>query len=58
MSLDINNSEKHNLPDGWKWKQIQEVAEIYPRRSKDFQRNDGELTTFVPMPSVCTDKGY
>ena len=40
------------LPEGWEWVKLSDVAEINPRRSQKLEREDDALTTFVPMPAV------
>jgi type I restriction enzyme, S subunit len=48
----IEKIHERPLPLGWRQAQLSEIAEINPRRPKDFRRNSAAPTTFVPMPAV------
>jgi len=40
------------LPQGWRWVRLGEVCKINPRRPADLNRNEEELTSFVPMSAI------
>ena len=44
-------SEERELPKGWRYVRLSEVCTINPRRPV-IERDDSELTTFVPMEAV------
>lgn len=45
-----------DLPEGWEWSTIGEVAEVNPRMSKT-DLADEELVSFVPMAAVSAETG-
>ena len=55
--LDIADEEKpFELPNGWMWTSLAELAEINPRNNDIFDDID---VSFVPMPLISTDiSGY
>jgi type I restriction enzyme S subunit len=47
----IATIERMQLPDGWNWRRLGDIADINPRRPS-LSRRDNEPTTFVPMSAV------
>ena len=39
-------------PQDWQWAKLGEVCQVNPRRPKEFRRDDGNPTTFIPMGAV------
>ena len=46
------NETRRKIPQGWRWAKLGEVCQINPRRPKEFRRDDGSPTTFIPMGAV------
>ena len=49
---EVFSSGVDNLPHGWRWAKLGEVCQINPCRPKEFRRDDGDPTTFIPMGAV------
>jgi type I restriction enzyme, S subunit len=49
--------QERRLPEGWQWVKLGDVAGINPTRSRDLNREDDVLTTFVPMPAIDAQLG-
>lgn len=47
--------EPWELPDGWRWERLQDVAEVNPRT--ELNLSDDEPMTFVPMAAVSEETG-
>jgi len=49
--------EGDELPEGRRWKQLNDVCFVNPPRRKGFTREPDELTSFVPMESINEETG-
>lgn len=55
--MKISNDEKpYDLPHGWEWVRLGDVAEINPSKEK-YNLEDDEVCSFLPMRAISDDYG-